>query len=86
MIAGLGVWRSTSVTPAGRGSRTPVDGVMQGGPWTFRLPTKGGAGAIRDGVTAAMGSCPWAATKVPADGHGFCPVVAMKLPNPLVGC
>ena len=36
-------------------------------------------------VTVAMGSCPWAATKVPTDGHGFCPVVATNLPNLLVG-
>jgi len=36
-------------------------------------------------MTVAMGSCPWAATKVPTDGHGFCPVVATNLPNLLVG-
>lgn len=38
------------------------------------------------GVTTAMENCPWAATKMPTDGHGFCPLVAMKLPSCLVDC
>ncbi len=37
-------------------------------------------------LTTAMENCPWAATKVPTDGHGSCPLVAMKLPNCLVDC